>query len=130
MSTSLPEVWLRGPIDGFHPLVMPAVHAQEAPRVYTTADDGVTLPVLATSVRPQYTSAAMDRRIEGTVLLECVVHDDGKVGEIAIKESLDSMYGLDAQAVNALSEWTFKPGTKDGKPVAVRVQINLTFTLK
>jgi len=27
MSTSLPEVWLRGPIDGFHPLVMPAVHA-------------------------------------------------------------------------------------------------------
>lgn len=27
MSTPLPEVWLRGPVDGFHPLVMPAVHA-------------------------------------------------------------------------------------------------------
>jgi uncharacterized damage-inducible protein DinB len=27
MSTTLPEVWLRGPVDGFHPLVMPAVHA-------------------------------------------------------------------------------------------------------
>lgn len=27
MSAPLPEVWLRGPVDGFHPLVMPAVHA-------------------------------------------------------------------------------------------------------
>jgi uncharacterized damage-inducible protein DinB len=27
MSPALPEVWLRGPIDGFHPQVMPAVHA-------------------------------------------------------------------------------------------------------
>jgi uncharacterized damage-inducible protein DinB len=27
MSTNLPEVWLRGPVDGFHPSVMPAVHA-------------------------------------------------------------------------------------------------------
>jgi len=27
MSPSLPEVWLRGPIAGFHPLVLPAVHA-------------------------------------------------------------------------------------------------------
>src|SRR3954464_14698774 len=27
MSPSLPEVWLRGPIDGFDPSVMPAVHA-------------------------------------------------------------------------------------------------------
>jgi TonB family protein len=40
------------------------------------------------------------------------------------------MFGLDQQAVDAARQWTFKPGTKDGKPVAVRVHIELTFTLK
>jgi protein TonB len=109
-------------------LAMPAVRAQDA-QVYTSAD-GVTMPVPVTQVRPQYTAAAMDRHIEGTVLLECVVAADGMVGDVKVTESLDSMYGLDAQAVEALRQWTFKPGSKDGKAVAVRVHITMKFTLQ
>jgi TonB family protein len=103
--------------------------AQEAPAVFVPGD-GVTLPVPVTSVRAEYTQQALNARIEGSVLLECVVRADGTVADIRVVRSLDSVYGLDTQAVNALAQWTFKPGTKDGKPVAVRVQINTTFTLK
>ena len=37
---------------------------------------------------------------------------------------------LDQEAVKAARQWKFKPGTKDGRPVAVQVNIELTFTLK
>jgi TonB family protein len=59
-----------------------------------------------------------------------VVLADGNVGDVTVARSLDTTYGLDQQAVNAAKQWTFKPGTKDGKPVAVRVNIELKFTLK
>ena len=92
--------------------------------------DGITLPVPVRSVKPGYTAAAMDARIEGKVVLSVVVLDDGKVGEVSVTESLDKEYGLDTQAVEAAKEWLFKPGTKDGKPVPVRVSVEMTFTLK
>jgi TonB family protein len=103
-----------------------AVAAQEV----FTPGDGVTLPTPTRSVKPGYTAAAMDARIEGKVGLSVVVLDDGKVGEVRVTQSLDMEYGLDTQAAEAAKQWLFKPGTKDGKPVAVRVTIEMTFTLK
>ena len=55
---------------------------------------------------------------------------DGSVGSVSVTRSLDATFGLDREAVSAAKQWRFKPGTKDGKPVAVRVAIELTFTLK
>jgi periplasmic protein TonB len=92
--------------------------------------NGVTLPVVTHEVKPDYTPEAKAARIQGTVLLDTVVLADGNVGDVKVARSLDTMYGLDEQAVNAAKQWTFKPGTKDGKPVPVRVSIELTFTLK
>jgi periplasmic protein TonB len=103
--------------------------AQDAPRVYEPGN-GVSLPVLVMEVRPQYTQAAMDAHIQGTVLLAVVVEKDGNVGAVSVTRSLDTVYGLDEQATNAAKQWTFKPGTKDGEPVAVRVHVELAFTLK
>jgi TonB family protein len=95
-----------------------------------TPKDGVTLPTVVRSVQPGYTPAAMEAHIEGTVLMDVVVLDDGKVGEVTVTQSLDMEYGLDTQAVEAAKQWLFKPGTKDGKPVAVRVTLEMRFTLK
>jgi protein TonB len=103
-----------------------SIGAQE---IFTTKD-GVTLPVPVRSVKPGYTAAAMDAHIEGTVGLDIVVLADGKVSEVMVTQSLDKEYGLDTQAVEASRQWLFKPGTKDGKPVAVRVALEMTFTLK
>jgi periplasmic protein TonB len=92
--------------------------------------NGVTLPIVVNEVRPDYTAEAKAARIEGTVLLETVVLMNGNVGDVKVVRSLDTTYGLDQRAVDAAKQWTFKPGTKDGKPVAVRVSIQLAFTLK
>lgn len=110
-------------------VISTAVASLAVQQVFTSKDD-VTLPVPVRSVKPGYTAAAMDARIEGKVVLDVVVLDDGKVGEVTVKESLDKEYGLDTQAVEATKQWLFKPGTKDGKPVAVRVAMEMTFTLK
>jgi len=102
----------------------PAI-AQEIPK------DGVTtLPTVIRSVKPGYTAAAMDAHIEGNVRLDVVVLEDGKVGDVKVTQSLDTEYGLDTQAIEAAKQWLFKPGMKGGKPVAVRVSLEMTFTLK
>ena len=101
--------------------------AQET--IYTPGN-GVTLPKLVKEVHPEYTQEAKDAHIEGTVGLSTVVLADGSVGDVKVTRSLDTTYGLDDQAVKAMKQWTFEPGTKDGKAVAVRVSVNLTFTLK
>ena len=110
-------------------VVSPSLRAQDPPVVYTPGD-GVTLPAVVTSVHASYTPEAMKAHIEGTVVLECVVRADGTVGDVRVAQSLDSVYGLDTQSVNALKQWTFKPGSKEGKPVAVRVQISMNFSLR
>jgi len=96
-------------------------------QVYT-ADDGVSLPTVVRQVRAGYTERAMNARIEGQVALDAVVLPDGQVGDVTVIESLDE--GLDQQALQSVKQWEFKPGLKDGEPVAVRIRIVISFTLK
>jgi periplasmic protein TonB len=89
----------------------------------------VKMPIIVKEVKPQYTAAARDKKIQGSVLLGAVVLENGHIGEeVEVLKSLDA--DLDQQAVAALKQWEFKPGTRDGKPVAVRISCELTFTLK
>jgi protein TonB len=81
-------------------------------------------------VKPAYAAEAIQNRIQGSVLLSAVVLSDGTVGEVTIIRSLDTTFGLDAQAVLATKQWLFTPGMKDGLAVAVRVTIEMTFTLR
>ena len=92
--------------------------------------NGVQLPKPLREVKPQYTADAMRAKVQGTVLLECVVLPDGSVGKIDVVRSLDSTFGLDQEAIKAARQWRFAPGTRFGEPVAVLVTIELTFTLR
>jgi TonB family protein len=60
--------------------------------------------------------------------LECVVLPDGTVGEVRMVERLHPE--LDEQAIRTLRQWTFKPGTKNGVPVPVRTEVEMTFNLR
>jgi TonB family protein len=92
--------------------------------------NGVTLPVLIREVRPQYTSDAMRAKVQGTVLLECVVRPDGSVSDITVLRSLDRSFGLDEEAIKAARQWRFRPGTRMGETVPVLITIELRFTLR
>lgn len=88
---------------------------------------GVTTPRVVHEVKPRYTVDAMTARLQGSVLLECVVAADGSVSDARVVRTLDP--GLDTEAVTATRQWRFEPGTKDGTPVPVLVRLELTFTL-
>jgi TonB family protein len=92
--------------------------------------NGVSLPRVLREVKPQYTSDAMRAKIQGTVLLQCVVRPDGSVTDIQVVRSLDPTFGLDQEAIKAARQWRFAPGTRLGEPVAVLVTIQLDFTLR
>ena len=92
--------------------------------------NGVSPPKLIKEVKPEYTPEARAAKIQGTVLLSAVVLEDGTVDNVTVLRSLDTKYGLDGQAVKAAKQWMFSPGMKDGKPVAVKVTIELAFTLR
>lgn len=103
--------------------------AAQTTKVYKAGPD-ITLPRVVKEVKPQYTRAAMDQKIQGSVWLLAVVDDKGDVGVVEITRSLDKEHGLDEEAVKATRQWKFEPGKKDGKPVYVQVTIELTFRLK
>jgi TonB family protein len=92
--------------------------------------NGVETPRLLREIKPQYTAQAMRAKIQGEVLLECVVQPDGSVGNIRVLRSLDSTFGLDQEAIKAARQWRFVPGTRQGQPVPVLVTIAIAFTLR
>jgi protein TonB len=90
--------------------------------------DGITKPVALKTAKPAYTPEAMLARISGDVTLQIDVMADGTVGTVALVKGLDP--ALDREAVKAAKQFSFKPGTKDGEPVAVRIEVTLNFSMR
>ena len=90
---------------------------------------GVTPPIASHQQRPSYTSDAVRARIQGVVLVECIVHVNGACSDVHVVRSLDTRFGLDQEAIKAARMWRFVPGTLMGQPVPVIVTIELTFGL-
>jgi TonB family protein len=107
--------------------IKPAAAEDQDMTVYNPGD-GVTAPAPVKSSIANYTSDAMKAGIEGCNKVEVIVLPDGSVGDVKLIESLDKKYGMDERAIESAKKWIFKPGTKDGKPVAVRTTIQSCFT--
>jgi TonB family protein len=89
--------------------------------------NGVSQPVVLYKQEPEYTPEAKDEKIEGSVWLKLEITAAGHAENIHVMKSLDP--GLDANAITAVSNWRFKPGMKDGQPVAVYASIEINFHL-
>jgi TonB family protein len=79
-------------------------------------------------VEPQYSEEARKARYQGTVVLEAIVRKDGTVDILRVVRSLG--FGLDENAIQALKQWRFRPGTKGGLPVDVALNIEVNFNLR
>ena len=86
---------------------------------------GVSNPIPISRPEPQYTEEARKAKWGGTVLLSVVIDENGATKSIKVLKPLGM--GLDEKAIEAVSQWTFKPGLKDGVPVPVAAQIEVTF---
>jgi TonB family protein len=89
----------------------------------TTAPD-----ILEYTTPPLYSEDARTRRAEGTVTVQAVIDAAGRVGEARVVKGLG--FGLDQNAVVALRQWRFRPGSVDGQPAATLAEIDIEFSLR
>ena len=88
---------------------------------------GATAPALLYKVEPEYSEEARKAKYQGTVVLRVVIDASGRAVNAEVVRSLG--LGLDEKAMEAVRKWKFRPGYKDGKPVAVVAQIEVNFRL-
>ena len=93
----------------------------------TRVGGGVSAPSVIYKRDPEYTEEARKAKLSGTVLLSVVVDTEGTARNIQVVRTLG--LGLDQKAIDAVSQWRFKPGKKDGEPVNVRATIEVNFKL-
>jgi TonB family protein len=86
-----------------------------------------TRPVLLLVKEPEYSEAARKAKHQGTVVLHVEVDESGQATNLKVLRSLG--LGLDEKALEAVQQWKFQPGMKDGKPVAVQAQVVVDFRL-
>jgi TonB family protein len=98
--------------------------AQDTP--YRIAN-GVSQPTLIHKVEPAYSKEAEEAHLQGTVELQIVVRPDGISAAFKVMKSLG--LGLDEKAIEAVRQWRFGPGKKDGVPVPVIATVQVNFVL-
>lgn len=89
---------------------------------------GATAPVdLNPGVKPPYTAEARAAGIEGVVVLELIISEKGNVLRARVLRGLG--YGLDQSAVRTFRAKKFTPSYKEGKPITVKIPVQVRFTL-
>jgi periplasmic protein TonB len=80
-------------------------------------------------VQPTYPSALLRKKIGGKVVVSVTVDTSGAVTKTSLKNA-SGHAELDKAVLLAVQKWKFKPGTRDGKPVASTCLIPYTFEVK
>ena len=107
------------------------VAAQRTPtRVYDESTPGLVLPTVVSRENPGYTKAALDAGLAGHAAVDVTVDVDGSVRDVLLAKSLDAVHGLDDAALATAGCWTFTPGALNGRPVPVRVRLDMNFATR
>ncbi|MGA3089574.1 MAG: energy transducer TonB [Terriglobales bacterium] len=88
---------------------------------------GVSAPKKIYDPEPDYSEEARKAKYQGTCVLYVIVGPDGRPRDIRVQRTLG--LGLDEKAIEAVKTWRFEPAMKDGKPVAVAINIEVDFRL-
>lgn len=85
---------------------------------------GITQPRVIKQVMPHYADSRAVR-IEGSVTIQLVVSSRGLPKNPRVVKGIDK--DVDQSALDAVAQWRFDPARKDGKPVAVRIVLEIEF---
>ena len=92
------------------------------------AFEATKLPLPQGRCYGKYNEEALAAGIEGQVVLDIVVGEDGRVREVHLVQGLG--HGLDEAAIAAIKACQFSPGEKNGEHVAVKIKgFKITFVL-
>jgi protein TonB len=89
---------------------------------------GMTPPQLLRQVMPRYSESARRMHREGSVFLEAIIGKDGRVANVRVLRGLG--FGLDEEAVAAVSEWTYRPAQLNERVIAVYLAVRVDFRLR
>jgi len=85
----------------------------------------VAAPGPLRKIDPKYPPTLIKDHVEGEVVLYAVIRRDGSVDSIQLVRGIDEQ--LDANAMQALSQWKFRPATKQGAPVELEAIVHIPF---
>jgi len=88
---------------------------------------GVSAPKPIFTPDPEYSEEARKSKYQGVVVLWLVIGPDGHPHEVRVARPL--VMGLDEKAIEAVRTWRFEPAKKDGQPVAVQMNVEVSFRL-
>ena len=87
---------------------------------------GIKGPTKIKHVAPNYPEIARVNRVRGTVILEAVIGETGRVREVRVLRSIPL---LDNAAMDAVRQWEFTPTLLNGQPVPVLLTVTVMFEL-
>jgi TonB family protein len=87
----------------------------------------ITAPHATYSPDPKYPKKESKARHRGTVVLDLVVDADGLPRDIKVFHPLSPEF--DEEALDAVKKWKFSPASKDGKPIATQIKVEVSFRL-
>ena len=85
----------------------------------------VKAPVVIGRVQPVYPALALKVRMNGTVVVECIIDKTGRVREAHVLTSTSPMFNQ--SAVDAVQQWQFVPGSLHGTAVDTIFDLTVTF---
>jgi len=88
----------------------------------------ITQPQLITRVEPEYPQLAVNAHIQGVVILETTVGEDGAVTEVRLLRSANPL--LDREAERAVRQWRYSPIVLNGIRVPFILTVTLSFSLE
>jgi TonB family protein len=105
--------------------------ARAAVQAATQANAGNSSPRLEYQNSPRYPIKAIHEGEQGVVMLTLVIDETGRVNKVAVDPAKTTApVELQTAAAQAANNWLFKPGMKDGRPVASGVEVPVAFLLK
>lgn len=89
---------------------------------------GITRPEILERVEPRYTELDRRARSQGTVVVEAVIDEQGRVRDVKVLRGVSR--GLDQATVDAVRRWRFRPATLDGRPVKIYYSLTVNFQVR
>ena len=99
-----------------------------APRAPVRIGGKITPPQLIKRVEPVYPALAANARIQGIVILEATVGENGEVREVRLLRSVNPL--VDREAERALWQWRYSPVVLNGIPVPFVLTVTFSFRVE